>query len=79
MRTSKSTQSAGRCSRCDKPIYLGVDGPLVLTSSGKFHWSCRVADIREQADRDQSEEADSRARRVANGRRLAAQRKGGQS
>ena len=67
------------CAGCGRGIVLGVDGPIVAATSlgqGFFHNSCAQAEWRRQRREAEAREAAAHARRVANGKRLAAERSG---
>lgn len=74
MAQNHSHTQVGRCARCEQPVHLGVRGPAVLLAVGIMHWDCRVAQTREDAQQDQERREQSHARRVEQGRRLAAAR-----
>ena len=74
MAQNRHHTQVGRCARCGQPVLLGVRGPAVLLAVGVMHWDCRVAQCRQDAEQDEDRREAAHARRVEQGRRLAANR-----
>jgi hypothetical protein len=67
-----------RCVRCDEPIEVTKDDPLIATRKGPMHYACFQKDEREAREREDAYRADVTARRREAGRRAWRKREAAQ-